>query len=186
MKSRAGFTQPHFLKDIVAEMNTHLKPIPHAEAHKPLFKSGAGFTLIEILVAMAIVGILASAALVGLSSVRQTARDTKRITDLRQVQTALELYYRREGSYPTVQTWGELITELDPVKIPSDPRNNGTLEYEYAADSGGVSYILKATLEGHDATLATDVDGTTHSNGAITIDCGIDGDDDEKQFCIQF
>ena len=52
-----------------------------------------GFTLIELLVVIAIIGLLATIAVVALNSARTSSRDAKRIADVRQVQTGLELYY---------------------------------------------------------------------------------------------
>ena len=52
-----------------------------------------GFTLIELLVVIAIIGILSSVVLASLNSARQKGRDAKRISDVKQLQLALELYY---------------------------------------------------------------------------------------------
>jgi prepilin-type N-terminal cleavage/methylation domain-containing protein len=63
--------------------------------------SKKGFTLIELLVVIAIIGILSSVVLASLSTARQKSRDAKRISDLGQVQLALELYFDRIQSYPS-------------------------------------------------------------------------------------
>ena len=60
-----------------------------------------GFTLIELLVVIAIIGILSSVVLASLSTARQKSRDAKRISDLGQVQLALELYFDKVQSYPS-------------------------------------------------------------------------------------
>jgi prepilin-type N-terminal cleavage/methylation domain-containing protein len=58
------------------------------------------YTLIEMLMVVAIIGVLASSILIGLGSTRAKARDSRRITDLKSTQTALELYYSKYNSYP--------------------------------------------------------------------------------------
>jgi prepilin-type N-terminal cleavage/methylation domain-containing protein len=61
----------------------------------------SGFTLIELLVVIAIIGILSTLAVVALNSARQKSRDSKRVADIKQIQTALELYYAENNGYPT-------------------------------------------------------------------------------------
>ena len=65
-----------------------------------------GFTLIELLVVISIIGLLSSVVLASLNSTRVKARDTKRVSEVRQLQTALQLYYDTNGSYVT---FGALI-----------------------------------------------------------------------------
>lgn len=59
-----------------------------------------GFTLIELLVVIAIIGLLSTLAVVALGSARQKANDSKRLSDIKQIQTALELYYTDNNAYP--------------------------------------------------------------------------------------
>ncbi len=59
-----------------------------------------GFTLIEILIVVSIIAVLLSAVLVGLGPAQRQGRDARRISDLRQTQNALELYYSKCGYYP--------------------------------------------------------------------------------------
>ena len=64
-------------------------------------KDQKGFTLIELLVVIAIIGLLASVVLLALNSARQKSRDAKRLADIRQLSTALELFYNTNSGYPT-------------------------------------------------------------------------------------
>ncbi|MBI4457541.1 prepilin-type N-terminal cleavage/methylation domain-containing protein [Candidatus Uhrbacteria bacterium] len=63
-----------------------------------------GFTLIELLVVIAIIGLLSTLAVVALNSARQKSRDSKRVADVKQIQTALELYYADQNGYPATAT----------------------------------------------------------------------------------
>jgi type II secretion system protein G len=118
-----------------------------------------GFTLIELMVAMAILGILAT---VGISSFRSSqikTRDARRKSDLGQLQRALETYYNDHSSYPLSNdtglieideislSWGgELKDDNDTVymkELPQDPNVNPA--YCYISD--GSSYRLYAMLE---------------------------------------
>jgi prepilin-type N-terminal cleavage/methylation domain-containing protein len=64
-------------------------------------KNNKGFTLIELLVVIAIIGLLSSIVLASLSSARQKAIDAKIMTEYNQIKTAFELYYSKNGKYPT-------------------------------------------------------------------------------------
>jgi len=94
-----------------------------------------GFTLIELLVVISIIGFLATVSVIAFNNARMKARDAKRMTDIKQIQTALELYFDSNGSYPLSLSWfndcngsGSFQTALQPLvsggfmsKIPNDP-----------------------------------------------------------------
>jgi len=64
-------------------------------------KQKKGFTLVELLVVIAIIGLLSTLAVIALGSARSKARDARRISDIKQLQTALELHFADAGAYPT-------------------------------------------------------------------------------------
>ncbi len=102
-----------------------------------LLKKTQGFTLIEMLVVVAIIGLLSSTILIGLGNARSRARDARRIADLRQVQNGLENYYIEHGqTYPQ-----DLYTAIPG--LPTDPQGG---EYGYIRVSGQ-AYVLGACLE---------------------------------------
>ena len=74
-----------------------------------------GFTLIELLVVIAIIGLLSTLSILALNQARARARDAKRIADVRQMQTALELYYNEVGDYPLATG----VVVGSPIKAPT-------------------------------------------------------------------
>ena len=69
-------------------------------------KNKDGFTLIELLVVIAIIGLLASVVLLALNGAREKAREAKRLADVRQLASALELYFNDNNYYPTTTEAG--------------------------------------------------------------------------------
>jgi len=139
-------------------------------------KKQRGFTLIELLVVIAIIGLLATIVLVNLNTARAKARDTKRITDLKQIQLAVEMYYDDNGSYPNRHAyttsnncgnsnrWCDLENDLSAYidGLPRDPRGLQDT-YRYYYDGGGLSdypgYGLMARMEHSSNYRLVDEDG---------------------------
>ncbi|MBT3413276.1 MAG: prepilin-type N-terminal cleavage/methylation domain-containing protein [Candidatus Jacksonbacteria bacterium] len=59
-----------------------------------------GFTLIELLVVIAIIGLLSTLAVVSLNTARERSRDSKRITDIKAIQTGMEFFLNDNQGYP--------------------------------------------------------------------------------------
>ena len=72
-----------------------------------------GFTLIELLVVIAIIGLLSTLAVVALNNAREKSRDARRLSDVKQIQTALELFYNDCNSYPIISAAGQLTTAMN-------------------------------------------------------------------------
>jgi len=109
-----------------------------------------GFTLIELLVVIAIIGLLASIIIINLNNARKKARDAKRLAEIREIITALDMYYTDNESWPSrtadscCDGWDQgpcdgdntfiagLVTGNYMSKVPVDPvRGSGTNCYGY-------------------------------------------------------
>ena len=150
-----------------------------------------GFTLIELLVVIAIIGILSSVVIASMNSARQKSRDARRISDIANVKTALEMSYDKNGQvYPassgvTAATFATdlagLVTDNLIPSLPKDPvAGSATNYYVYAASkTDGTactaaakdcqSYHLASILEDSaNPALANDADSTAIFDGAKT------------------
>ncbi|TSC76100.1 MAG: general secretion pathway protein G [Parcubacteria group bacterium Gr01-1014_31] len=67
-----------------------------------------GFTLIEMLVVVAIIGLLSTLVFIAYSNARSKARDAVRSGDIAQVRKALEVYYNSTGDFPSTLADGEI------------------------------------------------------------------------------
>lgn len=116
------------------------------------FKKRA-FTLIELLVVIAIIGILATLAVVALQQARQNARDAKRMADMKQVQTALELFFNENSRYPTLEEWGSgsissfgageiFMHKIPTAPTPADGDCSDFNDYIYTPSPDGSSYAI--------------------------------------------
>ena len=87
-------------------------------------KHKKGFTLVELLVVIAIIGLLSTLSILALNSARARARDAKRVADIKQIQTALEMYYNDRGTYPSAVESGKNISTGSVVymsEVPTAP-----------------------------------------------------------------
>ncbi len=117
-------------------------------------KNSAGFTLIELLVVIAIIAMLAAVAIASLSHSRTKARDSRRMSDLKALATALEFYYLDNGKYPSHDTGGcisdiNLANDLSPEYmggLPKDPKNNQYCYY-YKTEDNGAYYKAAGYME---------------------------------------
>ena len=136
-----------------------------------------GFTLIELLVVIAIIGILSSVVLASLNSAREKSRDARRVSDVKQIQLALELYFDSSSTYPVGTN--QLVTEGFIAAVPTDPVGGGAYPYEQL--TGGTDYHLGANLEdsGHSA-----LDGDVDTDGTVVDGPDADGCSDEAtRYC---
>lgn len=127
-------------------------------------KSKNGFTLIEILIVVGIIGIISTLAVVALSSARTKARDTKRKHDLSTIGRFMTLSCFSPaggaGEYDLVDLAAELLVANPNYKqylktVPMDPLSGTVVQsnYTYAVNSEGDKCVLFANLENEDEEI---------------------------------
>lgn len=151
-----------------------------------------GFTLIELMVVISVIGLLASVILISLNSARAKARDTKRMSDIRQMQTVLELYYDKYGTYPNISQsadssncenrtptldfyLGEFVSFIphDPLGPPPVPNVDAGPDrrcYFYNAKKNGQGYVIMAYQVEQVAT-ATKGEGAACYSDVVNVYC---------------
>lgn len=129
-----------------------------------------GFTLIELLVALAIIGLIAGIALVFLVSSTAKSRDARRETAIKSIQSAINLYAIKNGTYPvcTPQTVVNgrtdclsvaLLAERAISGVFTDPLHNdagacgGQNQFVFCYESDGITYTLRYNLETNSVPL---------------------------------
>lgn len=101
-------------------------------------KSKLGFTLIELLVVVAIIGLLTSIISVSLNLSRVKARDARRVHDLKQIKSGMDLFFANGSGYPDTPVWNAavglplLCSTTEIMRVPQDPLAP-TYVYTYTA-----------------------------------------------------
>ncbi len=147
-------------------------------------KTHAGFTALELLIVIGIIGVIVAIALVGLTRARAKSRDDSRISNMRSVQIALEDYKTACRNYPYaldptadncvfangLTQFGEFLST-----VPANPSGTVFQYYAYANPSDPelcVGYHLGLALETENhAALNTDSDVNSLGNALGTIPC---------------
>jgi prepilin-type N-terminal cleavage/methylation domain-containing protein len=116
-----------------------------------------GFTLLELLVVISIIGIIIAIGTVAYSSAQKKGRDAKRSGDLKAMQNAMEQYYSVNGNYGSDTGCStQLGASMDT--IPTDPKN-------------GSSYILTCQADGSGYEICVDLEGDGTWDGSNSDKC---------------
>jgi prepilin-type N-terminal cleavage/methylation domain-containing protein len=135
-------------------------------------KKQQGFTIVELLIVIVVIGILAALVITTFTGIQKKARDTERQTDIKAVHGQVEAYYAQNGRYPTLtdindSTWRTTNMKGLDTEALKDPKGSAatlaaaaaanTYSYDVQRTGGGTcdnstndcaQYTLTATLEG--------------------------------------
>jgi prepilin-type N-terminal cleavage/methylation domain-containing protein len=133
-----------------------------------------GFTIVELLIVIVVIGILATLVIVTFSGIQQKGRNSQRQTDINALTSHIEAYYAENAKYPTLAnmndaTWRSTNTKgLDPAAL-ADPKNAATQTLVAAVPAAGTySYayeVLPANCDNGAAGDCTSFTLTAHMEG---------------------
>jgi len=129
-------------------------------------KSQSGFTIVELLIVIVIIGILAGLVVTQFVNANQSARDSERKTDLNSLASQLEVYNGRAGGYPTLANMNDpawrKANELsagDNGKAMIDPQGASVTDLQAAPTKQRYSYQPLDSTGANCTSGMTDVTG---------------------------
>ena len=155
-----------------------------------------GFTLVEILITLAIIGVIASIIAFSLTIIKQRSADTKRASDMGQIAKALELFYDKNAKYPG--RLDNLVYEGFLPTVPFPPEGGVQIFYSYVPLGENricTGYHLGVAMEtGYRDTLKNDADaypgvpceeaeGPDFDGTAMNCQAGVPGEGAGKGNC---
>ena len=124
----------------------------------------SGFTIVELLIVIVVIGILATLVIVTFSGIQQKGRNSQRQTDINAIASHVEAFYAEKGYYPTLAdlqsaTFRSTYTKgLDPEAL-KDPKGA----------SGNIGGTTSATQYGYVAAGTTGCVNTTVSDSTLAV-----------------
>jgi prepilin-type N-terminal cleavage/methylation domain-containing protein len=137
-----------------------------------------GFTIVELLIVIVVIGILATLVIVTFSGIQKKGRDSQRQTDINALQSHVEAFYAQSGNYPSLTNlntpaWRTANTKgLDPAAL-ADPKNASVQTLDAAPADGTYHYAYAVT---NDAGTTCEADQSTCTKYTLTAQ--LEGGDD--------
>lgn len=136
-----------------------------------------GFTLFELLITISIIAIITAIATVSYSTAQKKGRDSRRMQDMKNVQSAAEQYYSQNNSvYPSGTSFNNFVTTLVTAgfmqAVPSDPKG-ATYSFPYA--------VYQVTTA--DYCICSLLENLTAGNASATAPCVFASS--SRYFCVR-
>jgi prepilin-type N-terminal cleavage/methylation domain-containing protein len=116
------------------------------------YKQQSGFTIVELLIVIVVIGILAAISITAFSGVQQRGRDSERTSDVKQLKKALEMFYAEKNYYPSVSDVRTASFRTSELKIPegvvTPPGQTGTIGYCWSTAPNSYCYVGRAAPGG--------------------------------------
>lgn len=133
-----------------------------------------GFTLIEMLVVIGIIGILSTVLLVSVSRIRKNSIDTRRKANIENVRGAVSMYYSVKSTWPTITTWDALISTLSATgymsdTVKTDEDSDGQKDYSVCQCGAGCACNAGAQIK-----LSTRFEVSTNNDCSTISTCPTD------------
>jgi prepilin-type N-terminal cleavage/methylation domain-containing protein len=126
----------------------------------------SGFTIVELLIVIVVIGILAGLVITTFNGIQQKGRNTERTTDIKAIHGQLEAYYAQTGAYPSLAQLNDSAWRATNMKgldsgALEDPKGIGVA---VSGTAGANVYAYVATPAGCDGDTAnaTNPDCTTY------------------------
>ena len=141
-------------------------------SHKQYKKQQRGFTLLELLVVISIIGILIAIGVAAFTTAQRKARDARRKSDIKAIQDGFEQYYSSNGNNNYHDNCSTMfgVSEIFPAGQPTDPKTGSPYTDVNCTAS---SYCVCAELETNVGNRTTDCGGTDS-----------DGDGQMDYYCL--
>jgi prepilin-type N-terminal cleavage/methylation domain-containing protein len=118
-----------------------------------LHKKQSGFTIVELLIVIVVIGILAGLVITTFAGIQQKARDTERETDIKALHGQIEAYWAQKGYYPS-------LTDMNSAAFVS-ANLKGLDAGAFKDPKGSASTLVAAPAANSYAYAVTQSDGTT-------------------------
>lgn len=129
------------------------------------FKStNKGFTIVELLIVIVVIGILAALVVTTFTGIQQRARNTERQTDIKAIHGQVEAYYAQNGRYPTLANMNDATFRNANMK---------GLDEDALKDPKGTAATLVGAAAANAYSYAVTATGGGACDNDVTADCAV-------------